>query len=338
MPKLIVCKKGGRLSGSDVNSENSELGKKRRHSSDSHTRSGSSPFQALSDVSLTGAQKALDEGDASGALEWLHGVPEDSRPRELAANIYYQISKDRMARSEWLDAEKSLTLAATNRSTPLYQERIALLRRRVPLLDNQQWETLLKSIDPVERLRRKAFSPLITETWACGAYYSRKGGSWSTLLRLAKNPSSDGEEHRAAVRLASGFMCRFILERTDLLSKVDVVVPIPANPGRYSARMMSLPVKLAEAVEKQLGVPVVFSALTYKASADLELRGLNWQERYQAVRGSIGTDGLGLGKDRTILIIDDVITSGATMSEAARILRATGASDIYCLAMAHTEG
>src|SRR5437667_245179 len=135
------------------------------------------------------------------------------------------------------------------------------------------------------------------EGWCGGsgsvrAHGAKSGSSWSQLLRLAKNPSSDGEDHRAAVHLATGFFCRFILEKTSLLSKIDIVAAVPANPQRYSARMMSLPDKLAGAVEQQLGVPVIFSALTYKASADLELRGLGWFERHQAVKGSMGTGDL----------------------------------------------
>lgn len=291
--------------------------------------------------SITRAQAALDEGHALRALEWLEHVPEESRPPELAATIYYQMAKDALARGDWQDAERHLAFATRKSSLPLYQERLALLRRRKALMDDHQWEALSASVDPAKRLHPSTLSPLVSEVWACGAYYSRgakSAQSWSQLLRLAKTPSEDTGERQAVIKVAAGFFCRFILEKTGLLSKIDIVTAVPANPLRYSTRMMSLPDQLARAVEEQLAVPFVFSALTYKASADLELRGLSRSERYRAVKDSMGAGALGIGKGRHALVVDDVMTSGATLSEAARVLSASGASAVYGVTMSHTEG
>src|SRR5438128_1261267 len=102
----------------------------------------SSPFSVLLGGPLiTQAQVAMEKGDAAQALEWLNRIPEDRRPPELAATVYYQISKDGASRGEWQSAEKHLTLAAANSSLPLYQRRLALVRRRTPLIVDQQWET-----------------------------------------------------------------------------------------------------------------------------------------------------------------------------------------------------
>ena len=43
-------------------------------------------------------------------------------------------------------------------------------------------------------------------------------------------------------------------------------------------------------------------------------------------------------RDRRVLLVDDVVTSGATMNEAARALKEAGASSVSGLAMSHTEG
>ncbi|MBV9925681.1 MAG: ComF family protein [Acidobacteria bacterium] len=208
-------------------------------------------------------------------------------------------------------------------------------------INDATWRSVRAGVDPAARLRNNTLSPLITEVWACGAYYSRgtfSGRPWSRMLRSAKHPPEADDERAAVISVVTGFFCRFILEHTSLLSQIDAVVSIPANPARYNARRMSLPDELARAVERQLTVPFVFTALTYKAGAELDLRGLSRAERYRAVRGSMGAGDLGLAAGRKVLVVDDVITSGATLSEAARLLRDAGVSDVYGMTICHTEG
>lgn len=313
----------------------------RNRSEAGRTEDTSSFAVQLGSPSISKARAALDEGEASKAWQWLQCAAESLRPPELVAAIQYQLAKDAVCRGDWQTAEKLFGSAIQMHSTPIYQQRLALLRRRKPLLEDHHWETMNASIDPATRLQPSALSPLISEVWACGAYYSRgarSAHSWSKFLRRAKNPDTEPKEREAVLGLGTGFFCRFILEKTALLSRADAVASIPANPARYSQRMMSLPDCLARAVEDQLALPFVFMALTSKAPADLELRGLSWSERHQAVRGSIGAGDLGVGVGRNVLVIDDVITSGATLSEGARILKGLGASAVYAATMSHTEG
>jgi predicted amidophosphoribosyltransferase len=101
--------------------------------------------------------------------------------------------------------------------------------------------------------------------------------------------------------------------------------------------MMSLPDELAQSVERQIGIPFLPGGLRNTAT-DIELRGLTWSQRRHAVRGSMEAGDLGIAAGRSVLVIDDVITSGATLREASRLLLGAGALEIYGLGLCHTEG
>lgn len=295
----------------------------------------------LVDSCLRRTESALAGGDGVGALRWLEQVPEAQRSKTLLAAIHYEIAKDAAAGGDWVRFERELTLATKEDPSPLYQQRLALARRRRPVMDDGKWRTLCASVDPAKRLAAGSLAPAVSGVWSCGAYFSRgtmSGRPWSKLLRGAKNPPESPDEREAVVGVAAGFLCRFLLEKTPLLSKIDTVVAIPANPARYNARRMSLPDELARSVETHLAVPFVFTALIYKGDADLDLRGLSWAERSRAVKNSMDAGDLGVAAGRRVLVVDDVVTSGATLTEAARLLREAGASDVYALTVCHTEG
>jgi predicted amidophosphoribosyltransferase len=63
-----------------------------------------------------------------------------------------------------------------------------------------------------------------------------------------------------------------------------------------------------------------------------------WGERRQAIKGSMTARDDALVKGRCVLLVDDVTTSGATLFEAATVLRAAGASDVHATVLCHAEG
>lgn len=294
---------------------------------------------SLPDLSLQRAERELDSGDAEASLTWLSTVPPTQRPKALEARIRYGVAKVALAAGDSIRAERELATAHRLDPQPCYQRRLEGIRRRTPLLETGLWEKLRAKVDPAKRLPPDSLAPALSTVWSCGAYHSRgrgRGMPWTRLLREAKDPPSDEAERAMILKFACGYLCRYILSATTLLRSVDFVVAIPPDIERYAQRGMSLPDKLAAAVDHQLALPWLMEALVKTKS--VQLRGLPWPARAEAIRDSMEARDAGALGNRSVLLVDDVTTSGATLREAARVLRSVGARDVHAAVLCHAEG
>lgn len=103
------------------------------------------------------------------------------------------------------------------------------------------------------------------------------------------------------------------------------VIPLPLHPARLRERGFNQSAEIAKALGNRLGLAVDHSSLRRTRAtppqADLPLK-----ERQRNVRGAFecATDLSG----RHILLVDDVMTTGATANECARVLRLHGAAEV----------
>ena len=91
---------------------------------------------------------------------------------------------------------------------------------------------------------------------------------------------------------------------------------------------------LARVVARRLGLP--FDCLLRKLRPTPPQVGRPREERLTALKGLFSARRPGRGE--AVLLVDDVITTGATASEAARALTEAGYGDVYVLACAHALG
>ena len=197
--------------------------------------------------------------------------------------------RDELARGRWGMFQKHLQASRALKPDPLLDARLPLARQASPLIDDHTYSLFRSAVDPAKKLVWNRFAPEISGVYTCGAYnaWTNRGLPWSRFLRIAKQAPPDTEDGLATMRLAGEFLCRVVFEETPLLRLVDVVVSVPANPARFVRRMMSLPDELARALERHFALPFLFSALVSDASEDLEMRGLSWRDRHEAIVGSI---------------------------------------------------
>jgi ComF family protein len=127
----------------------------------------------------------------------------------------------------------------------------------------------------------------------------------------------------------------------DVLTGANLVVPVPLHPRRQRERGFNQ----AEDLARHLGVPMRRALRRVKATrpqVDLpaEQRRDNVRDAF-ALRWVIGRSVSGIGRSGhrplqgyTIVLIDDVATTGATLEACARVLKSAGAAEVRALTAA----
>lgn len=120
-----------------------------------------------------------------------------------------------------------------------------------------------------------------------------------------------------------------------LLADADALVPVPLHWRRLWARRFNQSAALAEVIAAQVKLPVAHAALT-RVKATRQQVGLTASERALNVQGAfrVRAEARADVKDRRLVLIDDVLTSGATIDACARALLRAGAAAVDVLVFA----
>ncbi len=121
----------------------------------------------------------------------------------------------------------------------------------------------------------------------------------------------------------------------DLLEEADLIVPVPLHYTRLVMRGFNQSAWLASALAKSSGTPVSVDALK-RIRRTQSQAGLDPKARRRNVAGAfeVRTSRLDKIKGRRIVLVDDVFTTGATVTGCARALRKAGAAHIDVLVLA----
>ena len=115
----------------------------------------------------------------------------------------------------------------------------------------------------------------------------------------------------------------------------DVVAPVPLHPRRLRARGFGQAQVLAEAARALFGGPPIDPVALVRLRATEEQARLRRPERRANVAGAFLASARVAG--RRAVVVDDVVTTGATVAACARALRAAGAADVTVVALARAE-
>lgn len=111
------------------------------------------------------------------------------------------------------------------------------------------------------------------------------------------------------------------------------VAPVPASG---SARGYNVPELLAAPVARALGIPMIPDALCCVHKAERQA-GLPWLMRIANVAGAFQVRDPELVAGRNILLVDDIITTGATAAACTQALLDAGADGVFAVAFATAE-
>ncbi len=112
------------------------------------------------------------------------------------------------------------------------------------------------------------------------------------------------------------------------------LVPVPLNRRRHYRRGYNQAELIARILGRRFGLPVIADRL-YRSRATTPQSELAKSARRQNVKGAFACRP-GPWPGRHIALIDDVVTTGATVAECARVLKRTGVKHIQVWALART--
>lgn len=129
----------------------------------------------------------------------------------------------------------------------------------------------------------------------------------------------------------------FLKKHVDQFYYVDCLVPVPLYPTRYFRRGYNQSAIIANMVSKILKRPVFNRAVIKSFNTEQQV-GKSLNERLENLKGAFSRPKIlpQSVKGKNILLVDDVVTSGTTINECAKVLIKSGAKRVDVLTLAKT--
>ena len=167
---------------------------------------------------------------------------------------------------------------------------------------------------------------LLNDTVAFAASAYTYAGTASALVKRLKFNA----DHTAALPLAERMAALYAAFAP--LRTAEFCVAVPVHPRRLRQRGYNQAQVLAGAFADMVGVPLLTDALERVHHKRSQV-GQGREARRQNICGAfaVSASGREILAGRRVLLVDDVLTTGATVEECARVLREAGAAEVLVL-------
>jgi ComF family protein len=126
-------------------------------------------------------------------------------------------------------------------------------------------------------------------------------------------------------------LARFFADAAEDLPEIDVLVPMPLHPRRLSERGFNQALEIARPLARAAGLPLVQEGVVRERYTPPQAM-LDREARLANPRGAFASrcrfDGL------RVMVVDDVMTTGASLDALARCLKAAGAATVHNFVLA----
>ncbi len=308
------------------------------------------------------AKESLESSyNPSEALEWLELLSEQTREsRAVESEARYRLASEMIVAHRFGEAKKELQRIPNDSPINrfLIEERIHLLRiRRGKTSDLREMARRFEDecdscrgrdlyaiatcahhkigVSPSRKLKTKRFDSAIEGVYAAASYRSRQWDrEWadpmSQILRLQKK-----EIQRPVSRFVGFLLASYMCHHTPLVRAVDALVPIPTSHSRAEERGGCIPKELAEAIRDELAIPIREAITTIRDYENHRM--VSGKAREKALRRAWAVPKDPVLHGRRVAVVDDIITTGATMKTAACMLLEKGVRSVFALSLFHTE-
>jgi len=137
------------------------------------------------------------------------------------------------------------------------------------------------------------------------------------------------------VRALGKPLAAWMTEQVRMTIHLDMAMPVPLHRERLRHRGFNQALLLAHGISERFSMPLLYDNLVRLRSTRPQVE-LSGQERAENVKGAFGLVRPAEVREKRVLLIDDVFTTGATMNECAKALKEAGAASVTVLTLART--
>lgn len=145
---------------------------------------------------------------------------------------------------------------------------------------------------------------------ACSFFFFAKGSRYRKLLHHLKYNG------KREVGFVLGKEFGNELSKVDFYKSIDFIVPVPLHPKRLKQRGYNQAEEIAKGLKESMGIPISTDNLIRAEYTETQTRKTR-TERVKNVSKAFKLDNPEAFKGKHVLIVDDVVTTGATLEECA---------------------
>ncbi len=157
---------------------------------------------------------------------------------------------------------------------------------------------------------------------SCGPY---RGALRESVLWLKRNPQISPRLRR---------LLRETFECLNEIEPIESLIPVPLHASRLAERTFNQAEVIARAIAAETTLRVDTAAVVRAKQTEMHRTGMGARERARSLESAFRIRAPRLVKDRSLLVVDDVLTTGSTAHEMAQTLLDGGARSVAVLTLA----